>query len=91
MSLGKKDIVKNISSKAQISLESSKLLFDKFVNIICTESKTNHVKISRFGTFYLHESPKRIGRNPLTKKEYVIKKRSKLALKSSQNLRRLIN
>tara|TARA_B100000963_G_scaffold349755_1_gene359167 strand:+ start:127 stop:402 length:276 start_codon:yes stop_codon:yes gene_type:complete len=91
MSLGKKDIVKNISTEAQIPLQPAKLLLDKFIDLVCSESKKNHVKISRFGTFYIHESPQRIGRNPLTKKEYLIKKRSKLALKVSHNLRNLVN
>ena len=91
MSLGKKDIVKNISSKAQIPLEPSSKLLDKFIDLICTESKTNKVKISKFGTFYFHQSPKRIGRNPITKKEYLINKRSKLSLKASHNIRNLIN
>jgi nucleoid DNA-binding protein len=39
----------------------------------------------------MHISPKRIGRNPKTKEEYIIEKRSKLALKVSQNIKDLLN
>ena len=39
----------------------------------------------------MHNSPKRVGRNPKTKEEFVIEKRSKLALKVSQNIKDLLN
>ena len=49
------------------------------------------VKISNFGTFYEHTSPKRIGRNPKTKEEFIIKKRKKLAFKSSSFVKKSLN
>ena len=91
MSLGKKDIVKNINSKALISSSQSKLLLKKLINIICTESLTRPVKISNFGTFYIHKTPKRLGRNPKTKEEFVIKERKKLSLSISNNVKKFFN
>ena len=91
MSLGKRDIVKNISSRTQLSSVSSKLILDKFIDVICSESVNRIVKLSNFGTFYLHNSPKRIGRNPKTKQEFIIPKRSKLALKVSNSIRNFVN
>ena len=91
MSLGKKDIVKNISSKAHISQKSAHSLLNKFIEIISSESKQRSVKISNFGTFYSHKSPKRIGRNPLSKEEFVIQKREKIILSSSKKIKDLIN
>ena len=91
MSLGKKDISRNITTKAQISSKISHNLLNKFLESIKTESRTKLVKISNFGTFYYHNSPKRLGRNPKTKEEYLIDKRSKLSLKASSNIRNLIN
>tara|TARA_B100000242_G_scaffold258871_1_gene203372 strand:+ start:626 stop:901 length:276 start_codon:yes stop_codon:yes gene_type:complete len=91
MSLGKKDIAKDISSKAQISLADSKKLLDIFIDIVSTKSFNHIVKISNFGSFYFHKSPKRIGRNPITKKTYVINERSKLSLKASNKIKKLIN
>ena len=91
MSLGKKDIVNNISSKALISSSSSLQLLNKFIDIIISKSTNNSVKISNFGTFYLHKSPKRIGRNPKTKEEFVINKRSIISLKVSKYIRDFIN
>ena len=91
MSLGKKDIAKDISSKAQISLADSKKIVDIFIDIVSTKSVNHIVKISNFGSFYFHKSPKRIGRNPKTKKTYVINERSKLSLKASNKIKKLIN
>ncbi len=91
MSLGKKDIVKDINSKAQIPLLTSKKFLKFFLDIISKNSFKKPVKISNFGTFYYHKSPKRIGRNPMTKKEYPINERAKLSLKPSNNIKNLIN
>ena len=91
MSLGKKDIVKNISSRAQISKESSKQMLDKLIELISSNSFINYVKISNFGTFYLHRSPKRMGRNPKTKEEFIIKERKKIAFSPSKKIKNLIN
>ena len=91
MSLGKKDIIKNISSKAHISSKSSKKILIKFIDLISSQSRISSVKLSNFGTFYTHNSPKRIGRNPKTKEEFIIEKRSKLALKVSNKIKSILN
>ena len=91
MSLGKKDIVKNISSKAQIPNKISQKFLKSILHLITSKSKTHSVKISNFGTFYYHQTPKRIGRNPKTKEEFVINPRFKLSFKPSGNIKNLIN
>tara|TARA_A100001388_G_scaffold263785_1_gene234494 strand:+ start:60 stop:335 length:276 start_codon:yes stop_codon:yes gene_type:complete len=91
MSLGKKDIVKNITSKAQISSKSGSQILTSLINLIITKSKNQPVKISNFGTFYIHETPKRLGRNPKTKEEFIIGARKKLAFNPSKKARDLLN
>ena len=91
MSFGIKDIGNNISTKAQISRESSNNLLKKFLNIVIKESKTKQVKVHNFGTFYTRYTPQRLGRNPKTKEEFLISKRSKLFFKSSNKIRSVIN
>lgn len=91
MSLGKKDISNNISSKAQISyLEASKLA-DSFIKLVKKNSQNNIVKFTSFGTFYIHKSPERKGRNPKTMEEFKIKSRSKLSFKSSNKIKKILN
>jgi len=90
MGFGKKDIVKNISSKASISSKSSSLVLEAFLSFI-KQNKSNQIKIPRFGTFYLHKSPFRIGRNPKTKEEFKIFASQKLAFKVSNKIKSIFN
>ena len=89
MSLGKKDIIQNISSKALISTISSGLILEKFLSIIKTKSEI--IKLANFGVFYLRDTPSRIGRNPKTKEEFVIPKRKKLFFKVSNTVKSALN
>jgi integration host factor subunit alpha len=91
MSFGKKDICINISSKALIPKDKSKDFFENFLNLVTSNSKSKIVKISNFGTFYTKNTPQRLGRNPKTKEEFVISKRSKLFFKPSNKIRSIIN
>ena len=90
MGFGKKDIVKNITSKALITSESSSLVLEAFISFI-KQNKANTIKISKFGTFYLHNSPVRIGRNPKTKEEYKIQSFKKLSFKASNKIKSILN
>jgi integration host factor subunit alpha len=91
MSFGKQDICNNISSKALIPKDKSKEFFSKFLNLVTSNSKSRKVKISNFGTFYTKNTPQRLGRNPKTKEEFIISKRSKLFFKPSNKIRSIIN
>ena len=91
MSFGKKDICNNISSKALISKDKSKEILRNFLNLVTSKSKSRIVKISNFGTFYTKNTPQRLGRNPKTKEEFIILKRSKLFFKPSNKIRSIIN
>ena len=91
MSLGKKDISKNISTKAHFSLNESENFLNSFLKLLKDEGRNNIIKISNFGTFEKKITPQRIGRNPKTKEEFIINKRSKLTFKSSNNVKSFLN
>ena len=90
MGFGKKDIVKNISSKAHISLETSSLFLEAFLSFV-KQNKKHQIKISKFGNFYSHTSPARLGRNPKTKEEFKIPVLEKLGFKASKKVKSLFN
>jgi nucleoid DNA-binding protein len=90
MGFGKKDIVKNISSKALFSSKLSSLFLEAFLSFI-KQNKKHQIKLSKFGTFYSHNSPARIGRNPKTKEEFKILASEKLALKASNKVKSILN
>jgi nucleoid DNA-binding protein len=91
MSLGKKDISKNISTKTHSSFKLSEQILNTFIDLLKKKSLESSVKISKFGTFNKVTSAERIGRNPLSKKEFLIKKRSKIAFKSSNVVKKFLN
>ena len=88
MGLGKKDIIKNIYSKTQLSSQDSKKFLDSFIDILI---KNKNIKLSNFGSFALVDTPKRIGRNPKTKEEFLIKAREKLSFKASKKTKSVLN
>jgi DNA-binding protein HU-beta len=90
MGFGKKDIIKNISSKALISSKSSSLVLEAFLSFI-KQNKRHRIKISKFGTYYLHKSPARTGRNPKTKEEFKILASEKLAFNASNKVKSILN
>jgi nucleoid DNA-binding protein len=90
MSLGKKDILKNISSETHFSIKESYLFLDTFISYI-KQNKSSTIKLSKFGTFIPHKSPQRIGRNPKTKEEFKIKPRTVLKFKASNNIKTFLN
>tara|TARA_B100001287_G_C22645280_1_gene512336 strand:- start:341 stop:697 length:357 start_codon:yes stop_codon:yes gene_type:complete len=53
--------------------------------------KCRNVKIHNFGTFTLKRKKSRLGRNPKTKEEVIIKDRYVVTFKASKNILRLIN
>ena len=91
MNFTKKDILNNISLSAHVSKSDSNQLFDRFINLIIHNSAKSVVKIPNFGSFTHKTTPSRIGRNPITKEEFVITERSKLNFKASNKLKTLIN
>ena len=90
MGFGKKDIVKSISSKAHLSSKTSSLVLEEFLRFI-KSNKRKQIKISKFGTYYSHKSPARIGRNPKTKEEYEIQSFKRLSFKASNKIKSILN
>ena len=89
--MNKKFIAKNISNELNINLSLSNKITNAFIKIIKNVSKDKNVKISGFGTFYKHKTPKRIGRNPKTKESYIIQPMEKISFKSSNIARKIVN
>ena len=91
MSVGKNDIASNISSSAKISKETSKNILNSFINLVKKNTKNKTIKISGFGSFYYRKTPERLGRNPKTKEEFLISKRTKLFYTPSNKIKEQIN
>ena len=90
MSLTKKDLARQISKKLRLSQKDSLFFVTYFFKMI-TENLENGVSIKNFGNFSLKKTPKRIGRNPKTLQEFVIKARQKLSYTPSEEVKRNLN
>jgi nucleoid DNA-binding protein len=91
MSLGKRDIVKNISAEAHLTNQISSEILNCFISLIKSNSVSKTIKISNFGSFYYKKTPRRIGRNPKTKEEFKIPASEKLAFKASNKVKSILN
>ena len=91
MNLSKNNIIKNIAKHSLISNNDASSIFESFLLLIKSESKSKLVKISSFGTFSFKKTPKRVGRNPKTLDSYIIPKINKLNFKPSEKIKRKIN
>ena len=91
MSLGKRDIVKNISAETHMTNLISSEILNCFINLIKSNSVNKTIKISNFGSFYYKKTPRRIGRNPKTKETFPIPARSKLTFLSSNKVKEIFN
>ena len=90
--LTKKDLVNLIYMQIGFSKKISENLIDDFLITIAENMKKNEtIKFSKFGTFTIRSKKSRIGRNPKTKEEKVIKSRNVVLFKSSKEFKDLVN
>tara|TARA_B100001250_G_C19412094_1_gene619572 strand:+ start:277 stop:567 length:291 start_codon:yes stop_codon:yes gene_type:complete len=92
INLTKKDLVNSIHMRIGYSKKISELLLEDFLSIIIKNLKKNKkIKISNFGTFSIRHKKSRLGRNPKTKEEKIIKSRNVILFKPSNDFKEYIN
>jgi len=85
----KQDLIRYMMEELGYSRRDSMALIDQTFEIIKKSLlRGESVKITNFGNFVVREKGERIGRNPKTKEEYIIKKRKTILFKPSTNLRK---
>ena len=91
MTVSKEKIANKLKDELNLSNDEIKKFLDAFLNCIKTKIPNKTIKIANFGTFYIHTSPKRIGRNPSTRESYIIPIMKKIKFKCSNKIRKVIN
>ena len=90
----KKDLIKDITFKTGLSSNVSKKIFNDLVNILIQNIKKGSLVLKNIGSFKIIEKKERIGRNPKTKKEFIISARKTVSFTPSkkiiENLNKLI-
>ena len=92
INLTKKDLVNLVYMQIGFSKQiAENLIEDLFFTIVTQLKKEKKIKISKFGTFSLRDKKQRIGRNPKTKEEKLIKGRTVVLFKPSKEFKEFIN
>lgn len=92
MKVTKKVIASCISEEANISQNDSMSILNKFIALVIDKARKNElVKIAKFGSFKMMLTKKRVGRNPRTKKEYIIRPSFKVSFNASNKLKETLN
>ena len=91
MSLTKNNIINYLKKNSSFSAGEASSIFESFLSLIKSKSKSKSVKLSGFGTFSFKKTPKRAGRSPKTKDSYIIPELYKLNFKPSSKVKEQIN
>jgi nucleoid DNA-binding protein len=91
MSLTRNNIINNLKKNSSLSFGEASSIFESFISLIKSKSKSKSIKLSGFGTFSFKKTPKRAGRNPKTMNSYIIPELNKLNFKPSNKVKEQIN
>jgi len=89
--LKKIDIIKDLSEKTGYSSNYSKKVINDLVVSILQNIKNGNFNLKNIGSFLVTSKKARIGRNPKTKKEYIISQRKSVSFKASKSLLTKLN
>lgn len=87
----KQDLIRMMMEEMGYSRRDSKELIDKTFNTIKTAMlRGENIKITNFGNFMVRRKRSRVGRNPRTKEEHVIKERTTVVFRPATMLRKVM-
>ena len=92
INLTKKDLINQIYMQIGFSKQISESLIDDFLSLFVENLiKEKKIKLSKFGTFTIREKKERVGRNPKTKENKIIKARKVVLFKPSKEFKEFVN
>tara|TARA_B100001248_G_scaffold94186_1_gene69898 strand:+ start:96 stop:389 length:294 start_codon:yes stop_codon:yes gene_type:complete len=90
-SFKKINLSENISKKLGVSVSLSKKLTEDLIDILFNKIKDNDLNLKNLGSFKIINKKERVGRNPKTKEEFLIKPRKSISFTASKNFKLDIN
>ena len=88
----KLEIIDSMNFYTGFSKADSRLLLNQLLESLIEVMKENkELKIRGFGSFRVIGKKSRIGRNPKTKKEYIITERNVVSFRPSRKLKKSVN
>ncbi len=89
--LNKNHIINNLSNKTGLSKNFSKKLIDDLLSILLVMIKNGNLNLKNIGSFKIIKKKERIGRNPKTKKEFIVSARKSVSFTPSSKLSKNLN
>ena len=87
----KDNLIRTLSEKAGYPLNYSKKIINDLINVIIENTKNGDLNLKNLGSFKVIEKKERIGRNPKTKEEFIIKARKSLRFVPSEKFKIYLN
>ena len=87
----KNNFINELSKKTGFSKSISKKIINDLLEIIIMNISTGKFVLKNIGTFKLLKKKERVGRNPKTQEEFIIKSRKSLTFIVSKHLSSLLN
>ena len=88
----KADVVNEIHQKIGFSKDDAKMLLDEFLDVFTSILHSDHqIKVRNFGSFKVQKKKSRVGRNPKTKEEFLIRSRNVVLFRPSRKLKKYLN
>ena len=81
------DIIKDLSIQTGFPKSYSKKIVNSFIQILISNIKLGNLNLKNVGKFNCVHKKERIGRNPKTKKEFVITARKSIIFTPSKNIK----
>ena len=89
--LKKIDLINYLNEKKGLSISFSKKIIQDLLDIIIYLIIKNNFNLKNVGSFKILNKKERIGRNPKTKKKYLINSRKTVSFKASKNILKMLN
>ena len=89
--INKSYLIKDLSTQLGYSNSISKKLISDLIFVMSEILKNEDLILKNLGTFKLIKKKSRIGRNPKTKKAFIIKERLSISFSPSNNFKNKIN
>ena len=82
----KEDLIKNLSEKTGYSFQLSKKLINGLIEAILDNIKSSGLTLKNIGSIKTIFKKERLGRNPKTKEEFIVKSRRSVSFFASKKL-----
>ena len=85
------DIIKNLSENTGFSNNLSKKLINDLLDAIIQNICLGNLNLKNIGSFRVIKKKQRVGRNPKTKKEFIITARNSISFTPSKKLLEIVS